>query len=60
MYTLETALGRDTLDKGIQAYFKDWQFKHPSPDDLKTEMEKAAGQNLDTIFGLLNKEGKLF
>ena len=60
MYTLETALGRDTLDKGIQAYFKDWQFKHPSPDDFKAEMEKAAGQNLDTIFGLLNKEGKLF
>ncbi|AEW00987.1 peptidase [Niastella koreensis] len=60
MYTLEAALGRDTLDKGMQAYFKDWQFKHPQPEDLKKELETTSGKNLDKLFDLLNKEGKLF
>ena len=60
MYTLEATLGRDTLDRGMQAYFKDWQFKHPQPEDLKKELETTSGKNLDKIFELLNKEGKLF
>jgi hypothetical protein len=60
MYMLEAAIGRDTLDKGMQSYFKDWQFKHPQPEDLRKELETASGKDLDTLFGLLNKEGRLF
>lgn len=59
MYIIEKAIGRDVLDKGVQGYFKDWQFKHPSPEDFKKELETAAGKNLDSFFDLLNKEGKL-
>jgi hypothetical protein len=59
LYIIEKAIGRDVLDKGMQSYFNDWQFKHPSPEDLKKELETAAGKNLDTYFDLLNKEGKL-
>jgi aminopeptidase N len=44
----------------MQSYFKDWQFKHPSPDYLKKELETASGKDLNTVFELLNKEGKLF
>jgi hypothetical protein len=59
LYILENALGRDVLDKGLQAYFKDWQFRHPSPEDFKKELETVSGKNLDTYFALLDKEGKL-
>jgi hypothetical protein len=59
LYNLETTLGRDVLDKGLQAYFKDWQFRHPSPEDFKKELEKVSGKNLDQYFAMLDKEGKL-
>ena len=59
LYMLENALGRDVLDKGLQAYFKDWQFRHPSPEDFKKELEAVSGKNLDTYFAMLDKEGKL-
>jgi hypothetical protein len=59
LYKLETELGRDVLDKGLHAYFDDWQFKHPAPEDFKKELEKVSGKNLDADFELLNKEGKL-
>ncbi|WP_207513158.1 M1 family metallopeptidase [Longitalea luteola] len=59
LYILENVLGRDVLDKGLQAYFANWQYKHPTPEDLKKELEKVSGKNLDEYFALLNKEGKL-
>lgn len=59
LYILENTLGRDVLDKGLQAYFKDWQFRYPSPEDFKKELEKVSGKNLDTLFAMLDKEGKL-
>ena len=57
LYLIETAIGRDNLDKGMQAYFNEWKFKHPYPDDLKTSLETATGKSLDKLFELLNKEG---
>ena len=59
LYAMEQALGRDVLDKGLQAYFSDWKFRHPTPDDFKHELEKASGKNLDSLFSMLDKEGKL-
>lgn len=59
LYLLENELGRDVVDQGLQAYFKDWQFRHPQPEDFKKELEKVSGKNLDSWFELLNKEGKL-
>lgn len=59
LYKLEKELGRDVLDKGLQAYFTNWQFRHPSPEDFKKELEKVSGKNLDTYFAMLDKEGRL-
>lgn len=59
LYTIEKAIGRDALDKGVEAYFNDWQYRHPYPEDFKQEIEKASGKKLDDLFALLDKEGNL-
>jgi predicted RNA binding protein with dsRBD fold (UPF0201 family) len=59
MYMLETAVGRDKVDKAIQNYFNEWKFKHPQPEDLQASFEEAIGAKLDKFFGLIKKEGKL-
>lgn len=57
LYMVETAIGRDLLDQGIQAYYREWQFRHPYPGDFKQVLERVSGKNLDHLFGLLEKEG---
>lgn len=59
MFMVENELGRDVVDKALQSYFTKWQFKHPSPDDFKKELETASGKDLSKYFALLNKTGKL-
>ena len=31
---LEKHVGRERFDKTMQTYFKEWQFKHPQPEDF--------------------------
>jgi hypothetical protein len=52
-------LGEDTFNKAMQSYYKQWQFKHPYPEDFKNSMEAVSGQNLDSTFSLLYKSGLL-
>lgn len=59
MELLAKELGTNTFDKGMQEYFKRWQFKHPQPEDLKKVLEEVSGKNLDSTFALLNKTGNL-
>jgi hypothetical protein len=59
MELLEKKLSKDILDKAIQEYFRQWQFKHPYPEDFKKVIETASGQNLDEEFALLDKKGTL-
>lgn len=59
MYVLETSIGKDTLDKGMKAFFNEWKFRHPYPEDLKNSLEKSTGSGLSNIFSLLHKEGSL-
>lgn len=47
---LKNHLGEQVFDKGMQAYFAQWKFKHPQPDDLQTIMEAESGQDLDWFF----------
>lgn len=42
--------GADALDKSMQAYFQNWAFRHPQPDDLQAAMEKSLGQDLSWFF----------
>jgi hypothetical protein len=32
---LEQAMGTESFDEAMQEYYKQWQFKHPYPEDLK-------------------------
>ena len=59
MRYLESAMGIDAFKKAMQAYYVNWQFKHPKPQDFQTIIEQSSGQKLDTVFALLNKKGVL-
>ena len=52
-------VGAEGVDKAMQQYFKDWNNKHPQPEDMKTSFEKALDMNLDSWFQKLKKEGSL-
>lgn len=56
-FILENAIGRAELDKGMQAYFREWKFRHPDPEDLKAVLEKSSGMQLNAVFDLLNQSG---
>jgi hypothetical protein len=58
MYIVEVSIGADSLDKVIHAYYDQWKFKHPYPEDLKAEFESQLNAKMDGLFDLLNKKGK--
>jgi len=59
MELLEQKLGKDVLDNAMQEYYRQWQFKHPYPEDFKKVLETVSGKNLDEYFVLLDKKGTL-
>ncbi|MGB0892572.1 MAG: M1 family aminopeptidase, partial [Flavobacteriaceae bacterium] len=44
---LEYVIGKENVAKGLKKYFKDFSFKHPTPNDIKRSMEKVSGIHLD-------------
>ena len=53
-------LGEAEMDKAMQAYFDEWHFKHPLPEDFKKSIEKTTGKDLSWFFdGLINSTKKL-
>ncbi|HPF09948.1 MAG TPA: M1 family metallopeptidase [Flavobacteriaceae bacterium] len=40
-------IGQDNLDKTLKRYFKEWAFKHPTPNDFIRVAEKVTGFELD-------------
>lgn len=56
---LQTRLGKETFDKAMREYYRQWQFRHPSPADFKSVMEESSGQNLDSLFLLTEERGLL-
>ncbi len=56
---LRKYLGEATFNKAMQAYYQQWQFKHPQPEDLKKVFEDVSGRNLDSAFSLLKQKGYL-
>ena len=44
---LEYVIGKENVAKGLKKYFKDFSFKHPTPNDVKRSMEKVSGIHLD-------------
>ena len=56
---IEKKLGKETFDKAMQEYYKQWQFRHPYPEDLKKVLETVSGQNLDPEFAMLDQKAVL-
>ncbi len=50
-YYLKDYLGEELFDQSMKAYYAEWEFKHPQPEDMKNSLEKASGKDLSWIFG---------
>ncbi|WP_291098045.1 MULTISPECIES: M1 family metallopeptidase [unclassified Flavobacterium] len=40
-------IGQDKLAETIKRYYRDFKFKHPTPNDIKRTAERVSGANLD-------------
>lgn len=49
-FYLKDYLGDELFDKCMQAYYDEWEFKHPQPEDMKRSLEKASGKDLTWLF----------
>ncbi|MDC8005117.1 M1 family metallopeptidase [Aureisphaera galaxeae] len=47
MAQLGYVIGKENLEKTIKQYYKDWAFKHPTPNDFIRVAEKISGMELD-------------
>lgn len=47
---LKQYLGDETFDRCMQAYYDQWKFKHPQPEDMRAVLEKASGKDLSWLF----------
>lgn len=51
---LEQYIGAERFDAAMQAYYQQWQFKHPQPADFQQVLETETQQDLGWLFdGLL-------
>jgi hypothetical protein len=50
MNYLEGYLGTEKFDAMMQAYFNEWKFKHPYPEDFRKHAETFTGQSLGWFF----------
>ncbi|MDH5380030.1 MAG: M1 family metallopeptidase [Cyclobacteriaceae bacterium] len=75
LHQLSYIIGEENLMTGMRRYFNEWQFKHPTPNDLIRIMEKVSGLELDwyrehfinsintidySIESITEKEGKTY
>jgi len=44
---LQYILGKDIFEKGLQRLYRDFVFKHPTPNDVKRSFERVSGAHLD-------------
>lgn len=49
-YYLKDYLGDELFNSSMQQYYKNWEFKHPQPEDMKKSLEAASGKSLDWLF----------
>lgn len=47
---LEYYLGTEQFDVIMKSFYKEWEFKHPGPDDFIKHVEAGAGKKLDWFF----------
>jgi hypothetical protein len=57
---LEGYLGREAFDRAMQAYYREWQFRHPQPGDLRRLLERETGRDLGWLFdGYISSNAKI-
>lgn len=47
---LRAYLGDSVYEGAMHSYYENWKFKHPQPEDLRTEFENAARKDLGWFF----------
>ncbi len=47
---LKDYLGDELFDKCMHAYYDEWSFKHPQPEDLRATIERVSGKDLSWLF----------
>ncbi|MFK7932169.1 MAG: M1 family metallopeptidase [Saprospiraceae bacterium] len=47
---LEAYWGAEKFDPIMQGFYKEWEFKHPQPADLRQFLEEKSGENLGWLF----------
>ena len=50
---LEDILGKETFDRIMRRYYREYQFKHPYPDDLQALFEQETGESYVWFFDQL-------
>ncbi|HRD52215.1 MAG TPA: M1 family metallopeptidase, partial [Flavobacteriales bacterium] len=43
-------LGEEMMDKCMHAYYDEWQFKHPRPEDMRKVFERVSEKDLGWVF----------
>lgn len=43
-------LGDELFDRCMQAYYEEWKFRHPQPEDVRRVFERESGQGLSWMF----------
>ncbi|MDI3322140.1 M1 family metallopeptidase [Pinibacter soli] len=59
MRALQKKLGESMFDSCMHEYYRQWQFKHPQPEDFKNIVEKTSGQSINDLWTKLDKKGSL-
>lgn len=49
-FYLKDYLGEELFDRCMRAYYSEWEFKHPTPQDLRRSLEKTSGLDLSWLF----------
>ena len=57
MQQLQDSMGAALFDTCMQAYYRDWQFRHPSPEDFRASIEKTSHRSWAAHFALLDQKG---
>ncbi len=60
LHTLERHLGWDVMQRGMSAFYRQWKFGHPKPDDFFTAMNTAAGEDLGWFFDQVHGSSAVF
>jgi hypothetical protein len=60
MKQLEKQLGRQLFDSCMRQYYREWQFKHPYPEDFQQLVQRIAATDVSEHFQALEEKGKTF